>query len=269
MTRTTTVVAMVTAMGFCFVAQTSHAAKACDKTSKAARSACKSAAKDDYWIAVGNCNNLSSEAARKACLSAAKASLKEAGPECKDQLEARAELCDALGQDPYDPVIDPSNFRTPAETAAMPNPYLPLVPGTVRTYEGPGETITVTVTNQTKVILGVTTIVVHDVVVDDMDVPIEDTEDWFAQDLAGNVWYFGELSKSFENGELESLGRLVDGRSRWRQARDRHEGEPHGRRRLPAGVRARQRRGCRRGDQHDRHRERAGSELHRRLSRDP
>jgi hypothetical protein len=193
-------------MAFSFVPETSQAAKACDKTSKAARSACKSAAKEDYFLAVGNCNNLSSDAARKACISAAKATAKEGGEECKDQLEARKALCEQLGQTAYDPVIDPNNFLTPAQTAANPNPYLPLVPGTVRTYEGPDETITVTVTNETKVILGVTTIVVRDVVVDDMDVPVEDTDDWFAQDVAGNVWYFGELSKSFENGELESLG---------------------------------------------------------------
>ena len=28
----------------------------------------------------------------------------------------------------------------------------------------------------------------------------EDTLDWFAQDKAGNVWYFGEESKQFEDG---------------------------------------------------------------------
>ena len=34
---------------------------------------------------------------------------------------------------------------------------------------------------------------------------IEDTDDYFTQDVDGNVWYFGELSKGFENGDLASL----------------------------------------------------------------
>jgi hypothetical protein len=35
---------------------------------------------------------------------------------------------------------------------------------------------------------------------------IEDTDDYFAQDVAGNVWYFGEISQSFDdNGDLENL----------------------------------------------------------------
>ena len=46
--------------------------------------------------------------------------------------------------------------------------------------------------------------VVHDVVTLD-GVLIEDTLDYFAADEDGNVWYFGELSQSFEDGELASL----------------------------------------------------------------
>ena len=43
--------------------------------------------------------------------------------------------------------------------------------------------------------MGVTCIVVRDTV--DIDgVLIEDTVDWFAQDVEGNVWYFGEISKT-------------------------------------------------------------------------
>jgi hypothetical protein len=32
----------------------------------------------------------------------------------------------------------------------------------------------------------------------------EETYDWFAQDKDGNVWYFGEDSKEFEDGRLVS-----------------------------------------------------------------
>jgi hypothetical protein len=45
--------------------------------------------------------------------------------------------------------------------------------------------------------------VVHDVVSINSQV-IEDTYDWYAQDTAGNVWYFGEDTKEYENGVLVS-----------------------------------------------------------------
>ena len=34
----------------------------CSKTSKAAHMACQYEARDDYWISIGNCNNLSDPA---------------------------------------------------------------------------------------------------------------------------------------------------------------------------------------------------------------
>ena len=93
----------------------------------------------------------------------------------------------------YNPTIDPSAF-----VDSVNNPFWPLVPGTVYVYEGGTETIEVTVTNNTKVILGVTTIEVHDVVTVNGDT-LEDTYDWYAQDTSGNVWYFGEDTKEYDN----------------------------------------------------------------------
>jgi hypothetical protein len=95
-------------------------------------------------------------------------------------------------------------MRLPCEIIADPNTYFPLIPGTTRIYKGSGETITVTVTNDTKEILGVTCIVIHDVVEKGGEV-IEDTFDWYGQDINGNVWYFGESVKDFEDGQLVSL----------------------------------------------------------------
>jgi hypothetical protein len=178
---------------------------ACSQTALAARAACRAEAKDDFWIAVGVCNNVSDETARGVCLADAKASQVEAAEECGDQFEARDDLCDALGEAPYDPVIDPSRFLSPAATAADPNPYFPLVPGTKWVYEGPGETITVTITDDTREILGVTAIVVRDIVADEEGTVVEDTLDWYAQDVDGNVWYLGEISQSFEDGELSDI----------------------------------------------------------------
>jgi len=90
------------------------------------------------------------------------------------------------------------------------NPYLPLVPGSRWTYQASGvdvdETITVTVTDQTRVVAGVTTTVVHDEVVDADGTLVEDTYDWYAQDRAGNVWYFGEDTTSYDGDEISTEG---------------------------------------------------------------
>jgi hypothetical protein len=98
--------------------------------------------------------------------------------------------------------------RLPATfVSQIDNPYLPLKPGTVLTYrgklDGKSATDVFTVTNDTKVILGATTTVVHDQVFVKGEL-VEDTFDWFAQDAAGNVWYFGEDTKELENGQVVS-----------------------------------------------------------------
>ena len=59
------------------------------------------------------------------------------------------------------------------------------------------------ITDQTKEILGVTTIVVREREWEDGEL-IEDTFDWYANDNEGNVWYFGEDSKEYDDGELVS-----------------------------------------------------------------
>jgi hypothetical protein len=53
------------------------------------------------------------------------------------------------------------------------------------------------------VILGITTRVVTDQVFVDGEVK-EDTVDWYASDNFGNVWYFGEETAEYENGEVTS-----------------------------------------------------------------
>jgi hypothetical protein len=188
------------------IAAAQPANDACHKTSIAAQAACEADGKDDRWIAVGNCRNLADAAARQQCIADARDARAEKSQECLDQFDARESLCKAIGEAPYDPVINPANFHSPQETAAQPNPFFPLVPGMQWVYVGGGEKDTVTVTSNTRVILGVTTTEVHDVVADEASqTTLEDTLDWFAQDLEGNVWYFGELAQQFENGRLAGL----------------------------------------------------------------
>ena len=131
---------------------------------------------------------------------------------------------------PYQPTIDAANF-----VDVVDNPFFPLVPGTVYTFEGSGEHVVVTVTHDTKEILGITTTVVHDQVTVDGAVT-EDTTDWYAQDAAGNVWYMGEQTAEYENGVVTiDRGHLGGGRG-WCPAGDRHAGRPAGGGHLPPGV---------------------------------
>lgn len=190
----------------CVASGTALAANSCTNTATAAFKACHSEAQDDFWIATGNCYNLSDPSTSKECSLEAKTTLKEDKALCGEQRVARLEICDALGGEPYDPEINPANFVDPAEIGKSidSNRYFPLLRGRTWTYKGGTETNTVTVTNDTKTILGVPCAVVHDVVEDNGEV-IEDTKDWFAQDRDGNVWYFGEISQEFEDGELVSI----------------------------------------------------------------
>ena len=55
--------------------------------------------------------------------------------------------------------------------------------------------------DETREIMGIEARVVHDVVTEDGEL-VEDTFDWYAQDADGNVWYFGEDTKEFEDGKV-------------------------------------------------------------------
>ena len=91
---------------------------------------------------------------------------------------------------------------------AITNPYLAFKVGKIFYYEsetGEGlETNTVEITDDAKVIMGsIQATVVHDLVYLDGEL-IEETFDWYAQDKDGNVWYLGEDSKEYKNGEVIS-----------------------------------------------------------------
>ncbi|MDA1358914.1 hypothetical protein O1R50_04730 [Glycomyces luteolus] len=110
------------------------------------------------------------------------------------------------GADEPSPSGEPTLAEMPDASAfstVIDNPFMPWIPGTVFTYEGGGETIVVEVTDETREVMGVTTVVVHDTVSEDGEV-VEDTYDWYAQDADGNVWYFGEDSKEMSDGEITS-----------------------------------------------------------------
>jgi hypothetical protein len=195
----------------------------CTNTATAALRACRAEVVDDFQIARGVCINLSDSAERSECLDEAGAERQEARGLCQEQRDARLDLCEALGEARYDPDFEPADFVDPLAIggAVAPNPYFPLIPGTRWVYEGGDETVIVTVTDRTKLIEGVTCLVVNDLVEED-GVAIEDTDDWYAQDLDGNVWYCGEIARNFEvfEGDVPEEAELVDIDGSWKAGRD-------------------------------------------------
>jgi hypothetical protein len=180
----------------------SAAAPSCSISSFRMYSACSHGAADNFWVSAAICQNVADRADRRDCESEMHDTYKSDLTLCRAQRVVRMNACKDLGQSPYDPQIDPVNFVDPLEigTSVVANPYLILTPGYTRVYNSPTEVITITVTHDTAVILGVTCIVSRDTARDPDGNLIEDTVDYFAQDVTGNVWYFGETTAEYEGG---------------------------------------------------------------------
>jgi hypothetical protein len=175
----------------------------CEVTAQILASGSLHGLQDDLAILLGSCLNVTDEDEAAECLEDAAEAFREGLAEIEEQKEARSEVCRLLGGGPYDPEIDPESFARGKE-----NPFFPLVPGTTWIYHNDTkdrlEVIEVTVTEDTKEILGVECRVVRDTVTVDGEIE-EDTLDYFAEDEDGNVWYFGEISLNFEDGELTDI----------------------------------------------------------------
>lgn len=106
----------------------------------------------------------------------------------------------------YEPALSPADFSTKVD-----NPYFPLPVGRRLVYRGvkSGRTQVdvVTVTNRIKKVAeGITARVVTDVASHGTKL-LEKTEDWYAQDKKGNVWYVGEKTAAYgPNGKVDTSG---------------------------------------------------------------
>jgi hypothetical protein len=99
--------------------------------------------------------------------------------------------------------LDPANF-----TVQVTNKYWPMKPGDRWVYEESDQNGTVThdevsVLDRTEKIGGIEAVVVHDLATQN-GVTVEDTTDWYAQDSAGNLWYLGEQTAEYANGQVSS-----------------------------------------------------------------
>ena len=113
---------------------------------------------------------------------------------------------------------EPSNLKPADFSTTIDNPYWPMPVGAtwhVHVSNPQGESLqeTIRVTDQTKRIAdGVTARVVRDVVYD-RGKPSEITDDWYAQDAEGNIWYFGENTATVENGKKDTSGSFEAGKN--------------------------------------------------------
>jgi len=98
------------------------------------------------------------------------------------------------------------------------NQWFPLTPGTEFVYKGtkdgkPTRDV-VRVTRQTITIAGARCVVVRDLLYEVGKLE-ERTSDYYTQDKAGNVWYFGE-----DTAELDASGKVTSREGTWRTGRD-------------------------------------------------
>jgi hypothetical protein len=195
--------------------------KACSATTKAALQACKKAAQSDSATAVGICRNVGDKAAQRSCLAEAKSAMKDDLDSCREQRDARTDVCRSLGQAPYSPSFAPGDFDGDFSHLTHPNPLFPLGIGSQWTYVGGGETDHLEITSATKLIEGVTCIVAHDLV-SVAGQKTEETNDWFAQAKNGDVYYCGEETGEYETfpGDVPPVPELVDTEGSFKAGRD-------------------------------------------------
>lgn len=208
---------------------------ACTATARTLKAACVLDVAHEQEVARAVCLNLADRAERRECKRDAGLVARDSLQECGEVFHARRDVCDLVGDTKYDPAFGPAFahlFVDPTDIGdtVQPNPFFPLVVGTERVYEKTfvddegeevTETVTVTVTGDTKLIDGITCLVVKDIVTVN-GVVIEDTDDWVAQDVPGNVWYCGEVARNFEvfDGDDPEVPELVDIDGSWKAGRE-------------------------------------------------
>ena len=183
----------------------------CQLMAKALRRVARKEARAEYWLMIANGLNQPGGATAN-LIQDAEVQRQEAFALAQAQYQARVAACAQLGHGPYAPQIESLDF-----SASITNPLLMFVPGTTRVYEKRTEAglerLESTTLEDLVVIEGVACRVVHDVETLD-GVLTEDTYDWFAQKSDGDVWYFGESTKHFEDGFLDGL------EGSWREGKD-------------------------------------------------
>ena len=124
-------------------------------------------------------------------------------------LIAGAALVAGCGEQAKPSKADPAKLDPEELSTDIDNPYWPMRPGNRWVYsetddEGARAKVVVTVTDKTrKIANGATARVVRDEVTEDGE-PVELTDDRYAEDREGNIWYLGEQTAEYENGKVKT-----------------------------------------------------------------
>jgi hypothetical protein len=137
---------------------------------------------------------------------------------CGSSGDSSSSAAQQSGTNTFPQSSEPSNLNPADFTTNIDNPYYPLPVGAqwqvrVTNQEGLVQHQVITVTDKTKKVAdGVTTRVVNDVVHQDGKL-VETTDDWYAQDKDGNVWYFGENTADIDikTGKRDTSGSFEAG----------------------------------------------------------
>ena len=198
----------------------------CSSAAVSLQQACAVDVMDDIFETTAVCMDTLDDDDRAGCLADVQDERAENEDECDTVFDARLSLCEDVGDAAHQPLFGAAfaaNFVNPlhiGNTVAV-NPWFPLATGNRWVYEGDGETIDVEVTDEVKLIDGISCVVVIDTATED-DVVVEITRDWYAQDTSGNVWYCGEIARNFEvfEGDDPEDPELVDIEGSWKAGRD-------------------------------------------------
>ena len=202
----------------------------CERSANKMLRSCRNEVKEEYFAVTAMCINLGDAEEREACFDEARTARSEDKELCGEQREARNNVCEILMEDRYDPeaFLEPENFvEEPDDT----NPYFSLEPGHTHVLQGVGgdedEIVVVTVTDEVLTLFaededgnpigGVNCRLVVDIVLevdDDGELEaVEVTDDYYAQNVNGDVHYCGEVARNFEDGLLVDLdGSFMAGR---------------------------------------------------------
>jgi hypothetical protein len=198
----------------------------CSATTLAQFKACGYETLDDFSIAKAKCINVSDEKMQKECFVEAKAARKEGKQLCRAQRAQRLEICGELGEARYDPDFNPADFDSDYTNLTNPNPYFPVTIGYRWDYSGTLETNTIVALDKTKLIEGVTCIVLNDKRYED-GLLVEDTDDWYGQRKDGTVDFCGEAVSNFDTfpGDNPARPERLNTDGQWKTGRD---GDPSG-----------------------------------------
>jgi len=147
---------VITTVPLLFASGAFAAEGVCSTSTQGMFQACKAEVKDDKAEEKVICNNIADQEEAYVCLMEVVEESQEASKLCKEQAQARADVCGEIGEEAYDmsEFWAAENFidlSDPGEPAS-PNPWFNLTIGTSNLFYGEGETITVVVTAGTKLI---------------------------------------------------------------------------------------------------------------------